>query len=270
MTQPHQYVATNIDDRGIATITMLRQAVHNAFDDEMIAQLINAFETLSAEPKARVLILRSLGKNFSAGADLNWMRSMAKKNYQENLDDAGVLARLMQVIAQSPKPTIALVQGAAFGGAVGLVACCDIAVATNRASFCLSEVKIGLIPAVISPYVVAAIGRRQAQRYFLTAERFRAEQALQFGLVHHICDEEGDDALLNSAMPIVDALLANSPAAMTQAKELIHFVADKEINEATIHGTSERIAAIRVSEEGQEGLSSFLEKRSPRWLNKQD
>ena len=164
-----QYVSTQIDG-GVATITMLREDVHNAFDDVMITQLINAFDSAIANDDARVIVLRSTGKNFSAGADLNWMRSMAKKNYQENLDDAGELANLMKTIAQSPKPTMALVQGAAFGGAVGLVACCDIAVATQRASFCLSEVKIGLIPAVISPYVVAAMGQRQAQRYFLTAE----------------------------------------------------------------------------------------------------
>ena len=257
-----QYVSTQIDG-GVATITMLREDVHNAFDDVMIAQLISAFDGAIANDEARVIVLRSTGKNFSAGADLNWMRSMAKKNYQENLDDAGELANLMKTIAQSPKPTMALVQGAAFGGAVGLVACCDIAVATERASFCLSEVKIGLIPAVISPYVVAAMGQRQAQRYFLTAERFKADKACDFGLVHEVC---ADGELDTAAAPIIQSLLGNSPAAMTSAKELIGFVSNENIDDTIIDGTSERIATIRVSEEGQEGLSSFLEKRAPNWL----
>lgn len=257
-----QYVSTHING-GIATITMLREDVHNAFDDVMIAQLISAFNDTINSDKARVIVLRSTGKNFSAGADLNWMRSMAKKNYQENLDDAGELANLMKTIAQSPKPTMALVQGAAFGGAVGLVACCDIAIATERASFCLSEVKIGLIPAVISPYVVAAMGQRQAQRYFLTAERFKADKASDFGLVHEVC---ADGELDNAAAPIIQSLLGNSPAAMTSAKELISFVSNENIDATIIDGTSERIATIRVSDEGQEGLSSFLEKRAPNWL----
>ncbi len=255
------YVSTDFAPNGVATITMLREDVHNAFDDVMIAQLINAFEQAQASDDTRVIVLRSNGKNFSAGADLNWMRSMATKNYQENMDDAGVLASLMKLIATCAKPTIALVQGAAFGGAVGLVACCDIAIATQRASFCLSEVKIGLIPAVISPYVVNAIGQRQAQRYFLTAERFKADKALEFGLVHEINDD------LDSAVrPIIDSLLQNSPAAMEQAKELISFVANENLSDELINGTSERIAAIRVSNEGQEGLSSFLEKRQPNWI----
>ena len=257
------YVDTQINDLGVTSITMLREDVHNAFDDVMIAQLISAFEQAITNDNTRVIVLRSVGKNFSAGADLNWMRSMAKKNYQENLDDANALAKLMHIIATSPKPTIALVQGAAFGGAVGLVACCDIAIATSRASFCLSEVKIGLIPAVISPYVVTAMGQRQAQRYFLTAERFKADQALSLGLIHELC-ENGE--LDNTAAPIIQSLLGNSPAAMSQAKELISFVGNQSINDALIQGTSQRIASIRVSSEGQEGLSSFLEKRAPNWL----
>ncbi len=255
------YVTTTVDARGVATVNMTRSEVHNAFDDVMIAQLISAFEQLKNDDNVRAVVLRSTGKNFSAGADLNWMRSMAEKDYQENLDDAGVLAQLMSDINFFPKPTIALVQGAAFGGAVGLVACCDIALATPRASFCLSEVRIGLIPAVISPYVVAAIGERQARRYFLTAERFKADQALHFGLIHQVCDDL-DQAL----SPIVDSLLGNSPAAMTSAKELIQFVSFENINQQVISGTTERIAAIRVSVEGQEGLTAFLDKRTPNWI----
>lgn len=256
-----QYVTTAIDNNGIATIKMIRDEVHNAFDDVMIAQLISAFEQCKGDDNVRAVILRSTGKNFSAGADLNWMRSMAEKNYQENLDDAAVLAKLMSEINFFPKPTIALVQGAAFGGAVGLVACCDIALATPRASFCLSEVKIGLIPAVISPYVVAAMGERQSRRYFLTAERFKADAARDLGLIHQVCDDL-DDALT----PIIDAILANSPAALTAAKELIQFVSFENINEQIIDGTSQRIAAIRVSPQGQEGLTSFLDKRAPNWI----
>jgi methylglutaconyl-CoA hydratase len=257
----NQYVNTTIDNRGIATINMIREEVHNAFDDVMIAQLISAFEQCESDDNVRAVILRSSGKSFSAGADLSWMRSMAQKNYQENLDDAGVLAKLMRDINFFPKPTIALVQGAAFGGAVGLIACCDIALATPRASFCLSEVKIGLMPAVISPYVVAAMGERQARRYFLTAERFKADAALHFGLVHQICDD-----LDAAVMPIIDSILGNSPAAMSAAKELIQFVSFENINDHIIDGTSQRIATIRVSVEGQEGLTSFLDKRSPNWI----
>jgi len=255
-----KYVTTTVDERGIATVNMTRVEVHNAFDDVMIAQLINAFAALKTDDNVRAVVLRSSGKNFSAGADLNWMRSMAEKDYQQNIDDAAVLAKLMSDINFFPKPTIALVQGAAFGGAVGLVACCDIALATPRASFCLSEVKIGLIPAVISPYVVAAMGQRQARRYFLTAERFKADQALAFDLIHQV-HEDLDEALT----PIIDSLLGNSPAAMAAAKELIEFVSDENIDQQIISGTTERIAAIRVSVEGQEGLTSFLDKRTPNW-----
>ncbi|NRA61056.1 MAG: enoyl-CoA hydratase/isomerase family protein [Psychrobium sp.] len=262
------YVSTTIDNCGVATITMTREDVHNAFDDVMIEQLISAFNDVDNNNDVRVVLLRSTGKNFSAGADLNWMRSMAEKDYQQNLDDAGVLAKLMLIINQLSKPSIALVQGAAFGGAVGLVACCDIAIANAKASFCLSEVKIGLIPAVISPYVVAAIGQRQAQRYFLTAERFKADKALSFGLVHEICDGLTANDLSEAAAPIIESLLLNSPAAMTQAKELIAFVSNQAIDDELIRGTSQRIASIRVSAEGQEGLTSFLDKRCPNWLQK--
>lgn len=255
------YVATTIDARGIATVVMDRPNVHNAFDDVMIGQLIAIFAQLKTDDKVHAVVLRATGKNFSAGADLNWMRAMADKDYQQNLDDATILAQLMADINFFPKPTIALVQGAAFGGAVGLVACCDIAVATSRASFCLSEVKIGLIPAVISPYVVAAIGSRQSRRYFLTAERFKADAALKFGLIHEISDD-----LDAAAAPIIDALLANSPAAMSAAKDLIDFVSSATIDQSLIAGTAERIAAIRVSSEGQEGLSAFLDKRRPTWI----
>lgn len=255
------YVESHIDDQGIATLNLMRPEVHNAFDDQMIAQMIQILDSLREDPEVRVLILRSEGKNFSAGADLNWMRSMARKNYQENLEDAGQLAQLMYQLDQFPKPTIALVQGAAFGGAVGLVACCDIVIAQHRASFCLSEVKIGLIPAAISPYVVKAMGERQARRYFVTAERFSAQTAQEIGLVHEV-----DDNLELALKPILDSLLLNSPAATTAAKSLINLVANAPLNQSLIDETSRRIAEIRVSPEGQEGLTSFLDKRQPSWL----
>ena len=256
------YVDSSIDERGVATMSLMRPDVHNAFDDQMISQMIQILDSLRENPEVRVLILRSEGKNFSAGADLNWMRSMAEKNYQQNLEDAGQLAQLMYQLDQFPKPTIALVQGAAFGGAVGLVACCDIVIAQHRASFCLSEVKIGLIPAAISPYVVKAMGERQARRYFVTAERFSATTAQEIGLVHEV-----DDNLELALKPILDSLLLNGPAATTAAKSLVKLVAFAPINQGLIDETSRRIAEIRVSPEGQEGLGAFLDKRTPNWVD---
>jgi methylglutaconyl-CoA hydratase len=258
----YQYITTAVDERGVAQLTLNRPEVHNAFDDIMIGELIQALDAFAANNQVRVLLLRSNGKNFSAGADLGWMRSMAQKNYADNLLDAGELAKLMQKLDNFPAPTITLVQGAAFGGAVGLAACCDIAIASDKASFCLSEVKIGLMPAVISPYVVRAIGERASRRYFLTAERFFAAEALQLGLLHQVVS---DDELQQAGDAMVQTLLANSPAAVKAAKSLIFTVANQPTTQALIDETSRRIAAIRVSEEGQEGLSAFLQKRTPAW-----
>lgn len=255
------YVHTSLDDRGIATVFMTRAEVHNAFDDKMIEQLIAALAMLKDDTRVRAVILRSHGPNFSAGADLNWMKAMAGKGYKENLTDAAVLAQLMDDLDKFPKPTVVLVQGGAFGGAVGLVACCDIALVTPHTHFCLSEVKIGLIPAVISPYVVAAIGERQARRYFLTAERIDAEQALALGFVHQICDDFEEDLT-----PILDALLTNSPAAMRSAKAIIQLVSNETITPSLVDETLHQIAEIRVSSEGQEGIIAFLEKRKPNWI----
>jgi methylglutaconyl-CoA hydratase len=263
MTDNNQ-VLTNIDSRGVAHLTLNRPEVHNAFDDIVIGQLITALNELDANSDVRVLVLNSNGKNFSAGADLNWMRSMAAKNLEENLEDAGQLAELMRRLDKFSKPTIALVQGAAFGGALGLIACCDISIATNKASFCLSEVKIGLIPAAISPYVMRSIGEKASRRYFLTAERFFAEQAHHIGLIDILVERNED--LVEAGEFQTAFLLNNSPAAMTAAKLLIEAVAEKEINEAVIKDTSRRIAEIRVSAEGQEGLTSFLNKRTPNWI----
>jgi len=257
------YTEVAIDPRGVASLILNRPDVHNAFDDLMIAELINQLDTLAADDNVKVLVLKSRGKNFSAGADLNWMRSMAKKDYQQNLEDASELATLMHKLDKFPKPTIALVQGAAFGGAVGLVACCDIALADASASFCLSEVKIGLIPAVISPYVMRALGERQCRRYFLTAERFSAETAATLGLLHQVVN---NDSLEDAVEPILQAALQNSPAAVSAAKSLLHNIYNRKISNNVIAHTTQAIAEIRVSAEGQEGLSAFLEKRAPNWL----
>ncbi len=259
-----QQVLLNTDSRGIATLTLNRPEVHNAFDDNVINSLIQHLEAIAQDASIRVLILRSEGKNFSAGADLNWMRRMAKNSHQENLIDARGLGRLMKCLNDLPKPTICLVQGAAYGGAVGLAACCDMVVATEASQFCLSEVRIGLVPAVISPYVVRAIGERQSRRYFLTAEAFNAIQAQNWGLVHEVV--ETHEQLDCAKELLIKQLLNNSPRGIEAAKDLIYAVSSKPIVDDVIEDTANRIADIRVSEEGQEGLSAFLEKRKPSWI----
>ncbi|RTE87378.1 MULTISPECIES: enoyl-CoA hydratase/isomerase family protein [Gammaproteobacteria] len=262
------YVQLDIDENRIATLSMNRPEVHNAFDDEMIDNLRAALAQIRVRGDIRALVLCSEGKSFSAGADLNWMRSMAKKNYEENVQDAGNLGALMRELDELPCLTIARVQGAAFGGAVGLVACCDIGLGLERASFCLSEVKIGLIPAVISPYVTRAMGPRAARRYTLTAERFFAQEAKDCGLLHDIYASE--EALNEGIQNILNHVSQNGPAAVAAGKKLIQDVTNAEINEALIAETARRIAEIRVSPEGQEGLSAFLEKRKPSWIESTD
>jgi len=256
-------VLVEIDSQGVATVCLNRADKHNAFDDDMIATLSEAFAALAENAAVRVVVLRSEGKSFSAGADLNWMKRMVSYSREDNLHDAQALAEMLKRLNNLPVPTIARVQGAAFGGAVGLVSCCDITIATERASFCLSEVKIGLTPATISPYVVAAIGPRASRRYFISAERFGAVKAEQLGLVSEVCDTAQLDDRIGE---VVKNLLANSPIAMMQAKQLVRDVAHQSIDETLISDTCERIANIRVSSEGQEGLSAFLEKRSPAWI----
>jgi len=258
------FVLLNKKPNGVAELVINRPEVHNAFDDDVIAQLIDNLETVNQDPEVRVLVLRSNGKNFSAGADLAWMKRMAQNTHQENIEDAGKLARLMEVLNDLAKPTIGLVQGAAYGGAVGLAACCDIVIAAESSQFCLSEVKIGLIPAVISPYVVRAIGERQSRRYFVTAELFSAGQAQEYGLVHEVVATP--ELLDDACNRFVAQLRRNSPQAMHAAKELIFAVSSKVIDQDVIDDTARRIADIRVSDEGQEGLGSFLEKRKPNWI----
>lgn len=255
----------HIDERGIATVLMNNAEKHNAFDDQIIKALTAAFNDLDKNDAVRVVILAGAGKSFSAGADLAWMKRMAAYTYEQNLADSQALALLMHTLNCMRKPTIARVHGAAFGGAVGLVSCCDFAVASPRASFCLSEVKVGLIPATIGPYVVAAIGPRASRRYFQSAERFPAEEALNLGLVTHLADEEQLDV---AVMELTEQLLSNSPQAMRQAKQLVADLSNKPIDQAQIDKTCELIANIRVSPEGQEGLNAFLEKRAPSWHEK--
>ncbi len=258
-------IQTTIDDRGVATLTMNRPELHNAFDDLLIADLTVELKRLEADERVRIVRLAGSGKSFSAGADLGWMRRMATYTREQNLADAMGLAGLMQTLNRLSKPTIALVQGSAFGGGVGLVACCDMALAIRSAMFCLSEVRLGLIPAVISPYLIAAIGERACRRYFLSAESFAAPEAHRLGLVHELVEDSA--ALLERGDQLCEHLLKNGPLAMAEAKRLIAAVAGHSLDDALISDTAGRIADRRVSAEGQEGLSAFLEKRKPGWVD---
>lgn len=255
-------VLLSIDRYGVATVTLNNPEKHNAFDDGVITALTQVFMHLSKRDDVRVMVLASTGKSFSAGADLGWMKRMASYSYEENLADANALANMLKTLNFMPQTTIAQIQGAAFGGAVGLASCCDIVIASNKASFCLSEVKLGLIPATISPYVVNAMGQKACRRYFQTAERFFADKALMLGLVDEVVELDELPAAVDN---MISTLLSNSPAAIRQAKQLALDVAYQDIGDALLNITSERIASIRVSQEGQEGLSAFFEKRAPKW-----
>ncbi len=248
-------------EQGVAQMVLNRADKHNAFDEVMINEMITALDDFATDDNCQLLIIKALGKNFSAGADLNWMRKQAQMDFQQNLTDANELANLMNKLDKFPKPTIILVQGAAFGGALGLICASDIAIADTSASFCLSEVKLGLIPAVISPYVVRAMGQRTARRYMLTAERFDAKQALALNVIHEINTD-----LDTAAQPFIDAFRSNSPQAMSWVKSLLFRLEDGAIDQHTLAYTSEQIAKIRVSDEAREGLNAFFEKRRPNWL----
>ena len=261
MTEPS--VQVSIDERGVATVLLNRPERHNAFDENMIAELTASFDSLAANEKVKLMVLRSNGRNFSAGADLDWMKRMANYSHEENLRDANLLAQMLHKLNYLPFPTIARVQGAAMGGGAGLVCCCDIAIASDSASFAFSEAKLGLIPATISPYVIQSIGAQAARRYFLTAERFDANTALRLGMVSECMDENEIDEEINK---LAQAILANSTDAVKAAKQLVFDIENQEVNPALIEMTSERIAEIRASEEGKEGLAAFLEKRKPAWL----
>ncbi len=250
-----------------ATLCLNRPQVHNAFDEIMIAELTQAIEYFNQDDNTQVIILKGEGKHFCAGADLNWMRRMADFSWDDNHKDALQLAHLMQTLYQSPKITVAFIQGAVYGGAVGLVACCDMAFAQENARFCLSETKIGLIPAVISPYVVKAMGYRQASRYFVTAEVIDANTAKNIHLVHDIFATEDFDSKTQN---ILNTLLDNAPNAIQASKQLVRRADELELGDVLIQETAKKIADVRASDEGKEGLSAFLEKRSPSWRTTQD
>ncbi|SEB01067.1 enoyl-CoA hydratase/isomerase family protein [Variovorax sp. YR216] len=248
----------------VARIWLNRPELRNAFDDIVIAELTQAFIEAGASSQVRAIVLGANGPAFCAGANLNWMKRMADYTRDENVADAGKLATMLRTIADCPKPTIARVQGDVYAGGMGLVAACDIAVSVDTAWYCLSEVKIGLIPATISPYVLRAMGTRASQRWFLTAERFAAAEAHRIGFVHEVV---AADALDAKVAEIVKALTGASPAAVRACKTLIADVAGREIDDALVAKTVEGIADIRASEEGREGVQAFLQKRKPSWLN---
>lgn len=257
--------ALAIEHQGpVGLVTMNRPERHNAFDDALIAELTDALRSMEAEDSVRLVVLAATGRSFSAGADLNWMKRMAAYSLEDNRRDAMAMAALMRTLAHLRKPTIARVQGNAYGGGVGLVACCDIAVATQSATFALTEGKLGLIPAVISPYVVAAIGERAARRYFLTAEPIEAAEAWRLGLVHELASGDGD--LDEKVGLLVDALLACGPHSQRESKELIRAVSSRPVTSEVVQDTAERIAKLRASPEGREGIGAFLEKRRPSWV----
>jgi methylglutaconyl-CoA hydratase len=256
-------VMVEIFDEGIATVTLNRPDLHNAFDEELISALTSALRSLEPNPEVRVVVLAAEGKSFCAGADLNWMRRMAKYSRQKNLADAMALAELMQTLNGLSKPTIARVQGPAYGGGVGLVAACDLAIACREATFALSEVRIGLIPAVISPYVIAAIGPRMARRYMLTGERFEAAEAFRIGLIQELCEIADLDGYVQLA---ATQFLMGGPVALAASKKLLAEVSGRAVDERMAHDTAGRIADIRAGAEGREGIAAFLEKRDPAWV----
>ena len=247
-----------------ATVTLNRPEVRNAFNETTIAELTQAFRELGDDADLRAIVLAANGTAFCAGADLNWMKKMAGYTHAENHADALQLAEMLRTIYLCPKPVVAKVQGDCYAGGMGLVAACDIIVAADEVNFCLSEVKLGLIPATISPYVIKAMGENASRRYFLTAERFGAREALRIGFAH---DVVAADALDFKVGEIVKSLVHNSPNAVREAKVLVREVAGQTVNDALLADTAERIAQIRASEQGREGVASFLEKRKPSWLN---
>ena len=252
------------DKRGVTTVTMTRPEVHNAFNAEMIAELTSAFDALDKNSDTRVIVLQSQGESFSAGADINWMKSMVKATQAENQEDSLKLAALMRAINFCSKAVIARVQGLALGGGVGLIACCDIAIANEESKFGLTEAKLGLVPAVISPYVIDAIGSRHSRRFFQTAEIFNAEEAYEIGLISEFVPHEELDEQVEKQ---ISFLLKTGPSAKTISKKLVHSVSARTIpqQKKIDQYTTQVIAAVRVSEEGQLGLKAFLDKKKPKW-----
>ena len=259
---PYQTLQLTVNG-ALATITLDRPDVRNAFNETTIADLTHAFASLGDNDLVRAIVLAANGPAFCAGADLNWMKKMALYTHAENLADAQQLAVMLRTIYACPKPVLAKVQGDCYAGGMGLVAACDIVVAAEEVHFCLSEVKLGLIPATIAPYVIKAIGEQAARRYFLTAERFDAHEAHRIGLAHEVVAAADLD---DKVAALAKALLANGPQAVRQAKTLVRDVAGRPVTDALVADTAERIAHIRASNEGREGVLSFLEKRKPEWL----
>ncbi len=259
----YQNILTEID-AGVGIVTLNRPERHNAFDDAMIAELAEVMLSMANDPAVRVVVISSVGKSFCAGADLAWMQRAAGYDFEQNKADAGMLAEMLRRIAACPKPVIARVQGPAYGGGVGVIAACDIAVATFESRFALTEAKLGLIPAVIGPHVLAAIGERYARRYMLTAEAFSAAEAYRIGLLHEmVADEAGLDEAVGEW---VEAILKNGPRALAECKALVRAIAGRPLDAQLIETTVESIARVRVAPEGQEGLAAFLEKRKPSWM----
>ncbi len=258
------YTTIDVAERnGVALITLNRPEVHNAFDETLIAELTRALAALDAAPTVRAVVLLGAGPSFCAGADLNWMRRMAGYSYEENSADAAALATLLETLYALSKPTIARVHGAAYGGGVGLIACCDIAVAVPDAMFSLSEARLGLIPATIGPYVIEAIGVRHARRYFISGERFEAAEAFRLGLVHDLAPLAELDGKINE---LLGALLLAGPHAQAAAKALIRAVAHRPIDRNVIADTVARIATLRATDEAREGMAAFLNRRPAAWV----
>ena len=259
----HRYLTLTVN-AGVATVTLTQPEIRNAFSDEVILEITEAFRVAGERPDVRAIVLAAEGPAFCAGANLNWMRRMADYDRAENLQDAGALAEMLRTIYTCPKPTIARVQGDVYAGGMGLVAACDMAVSSDNAGFCLSEVKIGLVPGTIAPYVLRAMGARAGHRYFLTGERFDAAEALRIGFVHQVV---AIDQLDDAVDGLLKALLAAGPDAVRSCKKLVLDVAEREINAQLIASTVEVIADIRASDEGKEGVQAFLSKRKPAWLS---
>ncbi len=247
----------------VAEIWLNRPDVRNAFNDAVVAGLTRVFAQLAGEPELRVVLLAARGKAFCAGADLNWMRAMADYSWDENRQDAQRLADMLWTLDQCPVPVVGRIQGDCYAGGMGLASVCDVLVASSTATFCLSEARLGLLPATISPYVVRALGVQASRRYFVTAERFTAEQAHSLGLVHEVCEPQALDACVAQ---IMDTLVANGPAAVKACKQLVRDVAGQPVTETLRAETARRIADLRASPEGREGVQAFLNKRSPNWL----
>ncbi len=259
MAEPNHRVEV---ESGIARVILNRPEVHNALDDRLILELNASLEKIALDREVRLVLLTGQGGSFCAGGDLNWMRRTADYTYEQNLADAMSLAKLLLTLNTMPQPTLALVNGPAYGGGVGLVACCDIAIAADTAKFSLSEVRLGLIPATISPYVVRKIGESKARRYFLTAEVFEASEAEKIGLVHEVVAASG---LAEAAAWFIKRLREGGPASQAAAKRLIARVAGAPLDDALMEDTAQRIATQRASVEGKEGTEAFLAKRPPKW-----